>query len=269
MYSDQRSQVVATAVPLERTPAASLVVLPTYNERETLGDVVSAVVRHGYDVLVVDDNSPDGTGVIADRLAESHAQVQVFHRSRKLGLGSAYRTGFRFGLQRSYKFIVEMDSDGSHDPEDLDRLIASARTSDGLSIGSRYITGGGTRGWSVERRLLSRAANTLCRSTLRRALHDWTSGFRCYSVRVFDRVRLEDLSANGFSLQIELAYRCLQNAVPVVEVPITFREREAGTSKASKAEILEALGCVARLRSRARPFSREATIQARSSPHND
>lgn len=231
-----------------QTRADCLVVLPTYNERENLESAVAAVIRQGCDVLVVDDNSPDGTGAIADRLAESIKQLRVIHRSRKLGLGTAYQVGFRNGLQRNYRFIVEMDADGSHDPDDLARLIHAARNSTGLSIGSRYVSGGGTRGWSLERRVLSRLANAFCRTFLGRAVHDWTSGYRCYSAHVFDLVRPEDLFSKGFAFQIEFAFRCVRNAIPVVEVPIVFRERETGTSKASRGEILEALACTIRLR---------------------
>ncbi len=245
---------------LKESQSDCLVVLPTYNERENLESAVNAVVRLGHDVLVVDDNSPDGTGALADRLAGAFTRVQVLHRNRKLGLGTAYRAGFQLGLEQGYQLIVEMDADGSHDPQDLDRLIAASRGSRGLSIGSRYIFGGGTKGWSLERRFLSGAANVLCRSTLTRVVHDWTSGFRCFWAPVFNDVRLDSLSCTGFSVQIELAFRCFQIGIPIVEVPITFSERKAGTSKASPHEILEALACVARLRTKAGLFRREAVI---------
>jgi dolichol-phosphate mannosyltransferase len=235
----------ATPVTGRRT---SLVVIPTYNERENLESIVSAVVHLGHDVLLVDDNSPDGTGALADRLARSSDRVRVLHRREKLGLGTAYQAGFRVGVERGYEFIVEMDADGSHHPSELAGIIAAAREIGGLAIGSRYIAGGKTLGWSLERRVLSRLANAICRAVLGRAIHDWTSGYRCYATQAFERVKLDHMFSRGFAFQIEGAYRCLQNGIRVAEVPITFMDRELGTSKASDAEIWEALQCVLRLR---------------------
>jgi len=162
-----------------------LVVLPTYNERENLEAVVGAVLGYGFDVLVIDDNSADGTGQLADQLASSDRRVDVLHRSRKLGLGSAYIVGFQRGLEQGYRFILEMDADGSHQASELHRLLAAAKQSNGVAIGSRYVRGGGSIGWSLQRRILSRAANSYCRALLGRRLHDWTSGYRCYSASVF------------------------------------------------------------------------------------
>ena len=236
------------AIGPAHTRSESLVVLPTYNECENLESVVLAVLKRGHDVLVVDDNSQDGTGELANQLATRDRRVQVLHRSHKLGLGSAYVAGFRLALDQGYRFIMEMDADGSHHPEDLSRLIDAARRTNGVSIGSRYVKGGGALGWSLKRRALSKAANFYCRALLGRRLHDWTSGYRCYSADVFRSVGLDTILSDGFAFQIELAFECLEANVPVVEVPIHFKERALGKSKASDAEIAEALGCVVRLR---------------------
>jgi dolichol-phosphate mannosyltransferase len=235
-------------IPASGTRSESLVVLPTYNERENLESAVSAIVSRAYDVLIVDDNSPDGTGALADEIASSGIGVQVLHRPRKLGIGSAYLAGFAVGLNQGYKFILEMDADGSHQADDLNRLIDAARQANGVAIGSRYVRGGGAIGWSLERRILSRAANLYCRILLGRRLRDWTSGYRCYAAGALQAVGLGTIRSDGFSFQIELAHECLRMGIPVVEVPIWFKERVRGKSKASDEEIAAALKCVVRLR---------------------
>lgn len=225
-----------------------LVVLPTYNERENLERAVSGILSQGHDVLVVDDASPDGTGDLADRLAECHRGVQVLHRSGKLGLGTAYIAGFSLGLERGYRFLFTMDADGSHDPVELDRLLKAAQRSGGLAIGSRYVAGGKILDWPLERRLLSKAANTYCRAFLGLAVSDWTSGFRCYSAALLRSIGLDEIIFDGYSFQVEIAFRSLCQGFPIIEIPIIFRDRIAGESKVCSMEVREGLLCVLRLR---------------------
>ena len=223
-------------------------IVPTYDERENIEHVASAVRRLGHDVLIVDDASPDGTGQIADQLAAADPGLTVLHRPAKLGLGSAYLAGFTIGLDRGYSLLVEMDADGSHLPEHLDAIIEAARSSGGLAIGSRYIPGGSIVGWGARRWALSYGANLYCRVLLGLAAHDVTSGYRCYTREVLERIGLEAVRAQGYSFQIEMAYRCVRAGFPLVEVPIRFEDRVAGRSKVSAGEIHRALLTVIRLR---------------------
>ncbi len=228
-------------------PTEVLVVLPTYNERESLERVVAGVRHLGHDVLVVDDASADGTGDLADQLAKADSSVRVLHRERKLGLGSAYEDAFRIGLAEGSALFVEMDADGSHRPQDLDPIIDAARGSGGLAIGSRYIRGGEIVGWPAHRLLLSRSANVYCRSLLRLRTHDCTSGFRCYTRDLLASIRFDDIVSEGYSFQIEMVHRAVKLGYPVVEVPIRFEDRVAGASKVSQGEIRRALWTVLRL----------------------
>lgn len=228
----------------------ALVVLPTFNEIENLERVVTSVRELGHDAVVVDDNSPDGTGRLADELAAADPGVSVLHRPGKLGLGSAYVDAFLRGMENGYKLLVEMDADGSHLAEYLDPIIAGARDSGGMAIGSRYVPGGEVAGWSMARNVLSRGANIYCRSILGLRTHDCTSGYRCYTREVLDKVGLERVFSQGYSFQIEMVYRCTRLGYPVVEVPIRFEDRVAGKSKVSEGEVRKALGTVLRLRFR-------------------
>ena len=234
----------------ERTtpPTEVLVVLPTFNERENLEKVVAGVRHLGYDVMVVDDGSPDGTGEIADRMAAADTGVRVLHRPRKLGLGSAYEEAFRTGMADGTRLFVEMDADGSHLPQDLDAIVEAARGCGGLAIGSRYIRGGEIVGWPAHRRLLSWAANVYCRTLLGLRTHDCTSGYRCYTRDLLASMGLDDIVSQGYSFQIEMVYRAQKLGFPVVEVPIRFEDRVAGASKVSRGEIRRALWTVLRLR---------------------
>lgn len=246
------SAVVATRADRRLTerrsaPTEALVVLPTFNERPNLEKVVAAIRHLGHDVLVVDDASPDGTGELADRMAEQDSGVRVLHRERKLGLGSAYEDAFRIGLADGSQLFVEMDADGSHRPADLDAIIAAARGSGGLAIGSRYMHGGDIVGWPFHRLLLSRAANAYCRVLLRLSVRDCTSGFRCYSRDLLASIELDDIVSQGYSFQIEMVHRTVRLGYPVVEVPIRFEDRIAGASKVSHGEISRALWTVLRL----------------------
>ena len=230
--------------------AEALVVMPTFNERENLRKAVWGVRCAGYDLLVVDDNSPDGTGEVADELAASDPGVRVLHREGKLGLGSAYLAGFRWGLEQGYELLVEMDADGSHRPQHLSSIADAARRCGGLAIGSRYVKGGATVGWGPARWLLSYGANLYSRTVLSMATRDVTSGYRCYTRQLLQRLDLDSVEPQGYSFQIEMAYRCARLGVSLVELPIRFEDRMAGKSKVSAREIHKALLTVVRLRLR-------------------
>lgn len=228
-------------------PTEVLVVLPTFNERENLERVVASVRHLGHDVLVVDDASPDGTGELADSLAEADSGVRVLHRDRKMGIGSAYEDAFRVGLREGSKLFVEMDADGSHRAQDLDSIIEAARGSGGLAVGSRYMRGGEIVGWPAHRLLLSRGANIYCRVLLGLRVRDCTSGFRCYTRDLLSGIKLDEIVSQGYSFQIEMVHRTIRLGYPVVEVPIRFEDRVAGASKVSQGEIRRALWTVLRL----------------------
>ena len=241
------------------TPSRVLVVLPTYNERENVEGVVGGIREHGFDVLVVDDNSPDETGAIADRLATADPGVRVLHREGKLGLGSAYIAGFRDGLGRGYDFMLEMDADGSHLPRYLPALVEAARANDGVAIGSRYVPGGTIVGWGPHRTFLSWGANVYTHTLLGLQVRDCTSGFRCYARRVLEAIGLDGIAAQGYAFQIEMLYRCVRLGFAVTEIPIRFEDRVQGKSKVSQNEIRRALIAVPRLR-----FTRVAAQAARA-----
>ena len=231
-------------------PAASLVVIPTYNERENIEPMAAAVLRAlpDADLLVVDDASPDGTGELADRLARGSARIAVLHRPRKEGLGPAYREGFTWALARPYERVIEMDCDFSHDPADLPRLVAESRRGADLVIGSRYIPGARIVGWPPHRHLLSAAANGYARLLLGRAVRDWTSGFKCFRRSALEPVIEGPALANGYVFQVQGTYRVLRRGLRVVEVPIIFRERTRGASKVRYNSAIEAFLKVVELR---------------------
>ena len=219
-----------------------LVVVPTYDERLNLEPVVARVrsaVPHA-DVLVVDDASPDGTGEVADRLAAEDGQVHVLHRVGKQGLGSAYLAGFGWGLQRGYDVLVEMDADGSHQPEQLPGLLAALADAD-LVLGSRWVPGGSVVNWPRSRELLSRGGNTYVRVALGLRLRDATGGFRAFRRETLDKLDLDAVASQGYCFQVDLARRAVSQGLRVVEVPIEFVEREHGVSKMSGAIVREAL----------------------------
>jgi dolichol-phosphate mannosyltransferase len=239
----------ATWVP-ELGSASTLVVLPTYNERENLERAVTAVREVGYDVLVVDDSSPDGTAELAVRMAESDPGVHLMVRPGKLGLGSAYVEGFRCGLEQGYEYLVEMDADGSHRPVHLADIVGTAQRTQGLVIGSRYVRGGSVSGWGWNRKLLSWGANVYCRALLGLRVRDATSGYRCYPRALLEAVGLDRVVSQGYSFQIEMVYRSLRQGFAVHEVPIHFEDRVAGRSKVSEGEVRKALLAVLLLRLR-------------------
>ena len=226
------------------------VCLPTYNERENVERMVRALVRLGVGVLVIDDNSPDGTGEIADRLAAELEDVDVLHRARKEGLGPAYLDGFRRALAEGAELILEMDCDFSHDPADVTRLIAAAEDAD-LVLGSRYVPGGAIPNWGLLRRVISRGGCIYAQVWLQTRLRDLTGGFKCYRRRVLETIDLDAIESKGYAFQIEGTYRTLRKGFRVVEVPITFVDREEGGSKMSKAIVLEAVWKVPQLRAAA------------------
>jgi dolichol-phosphate mannosyltransferase len=225
------------------------VCLPTYNEIENLERMVRTladVLPEGGRVLVIDDGSPDGTGELADRLAQELHWVSVLHRERKEGLGRAYIAGFRRALADGAELVLEMDCDFSHDPRDVPRLIAATEDAD-VAIGSRYVEGGGTENWGLLRRMISRAGSVYTR-TLLMPVDDPTSGFKCFRRAVLERIDLDAIHSKGYAFQIENVYRALRAGFRVVEVPITFAERETGHSKMSRAIVLEAIWKVPALR---------------------
>jgi dolichol-phosphate mannosyltransferase len=224
--------------------------LPTYNERENLERMIEALEPLGVRVLVIDDNSPDGTGDIADRLAVEHEWISVLHRERKEGLGRAYVAGFREVLRGEADYVLEMDCDFSHDPADVPRLIAAAEAGADLALGSRYVRGGGTGNWGLLRRLISRGASIYTRVLLM-PVHDATGGFKCFRRHVLESIDLETIDAAGYVFQVETTYRALRKGFSVVEVPIHFVDRREGQSKMSRAIVLEAIWKVPALRLRA------------------
>jgi dolichol-phosphate mannosyltransferase len=224
------------------------VCLPTYNERDNLEPMVRALGEHGVRVLVIDDRSPDGTGEIADRLAEELDFVDVLHRERKEGLGRAYLAGFAQALGDGAELVLEMDCDFSHDPADVPRLIEAASDAD-LVLGSRYVPGGGVRNWGLVRRLISSAGSLYTRILLM-PVRDPTGGFKCFRREVLEAIDLDRVTSRGYAFQIELTYRALRKGFRVVEVPIVFADREVGHSKMSRVIVAEASWKVPLLRLR-------------------
>ena len=218
------------------------VIVPTYNERANIEAMVGRVRRAvpGADLLVVDDNSPDGTGEVADKLAAEDSHVHVLHRERKAGLGAAYIAGFRWALEQDYGVVVEMDADGSHLPEELPRLLDALAGAD-LVLGSRYVPGGTVVNWPKSREMLSRGGNTYARLLLGIKLKDSTGGYRAYRASTLRQIALDEVESQGYCFQIDLAMRAIRAGLTVIEVPITFVERVHGTSKMSRAVVAEAL----------------------------
>jgi dolichol-phosphate mannosyltransferase len=225
------------------------VVIPTYNERENIGALIPRVLElPRFRVLVVDDNSPDGTAGVVGELARAEPRVGLLARSGKQGLGTAYIAGFRRALAEGAEFVCEMDADFSHDPSYLPSLLEAAETRYDLVLGSRYVRGGGTVNWGLMRQLISRGGNSYARAILGLPVMDATGGFRCYRRRVLEAIDLDSIHSNGYSFQIELVYRTLRGGFRIGEVPIVFPDRRVGHSKMSRRIVLEALLTVWRLR---------------------
>ena len=228
---------------------SAVVCLPTYNERENLEKMVRALGDKGVNVLVVDDNSPDGTGEIADRLATELDYVSVLHREKKEGIGRAYIAAFELLLRESAaELILEMDCDFSHDPADVPRLIAAVEAGADLALGSRYVAGGGTRNWGLIRRIISWGGSFYARVILGLSVRDLTSGFKCFRRRVLETLDLDAIESRGYAFQVEMTYRVIRSGFEVVEVPIVFADRTEGTSKMSRGIFLEAVTRVPALR---------------------
>ncbi len=234
--------------------ARAVICVPTYNEIENLEPLLralSGVIDPERDsVLVIDDNSPDGTGALADRLSEDLPWVSVLHRARKEGLGAAYLAGFPLALASGAAYILEMDCDFSHDPGDVPRLIAACDDGADLALGSRWIRGGGTVNWGLMRRLISRGGSLYARRLLGVGIRDLTGGFKCFRREVLETIALDDVDTRGYGFQIELTYRTLRSGFRVVELPITFVDRRVGQSKMSSAIVIEAMLQVPLLRAR-------------------
>lgn len=245
MTSGQSAPEVGGNRPSER----ALVIIPTYNERENLPLIHRRVTDACPEVhvLVVDDNSPDGTGKLADELAQADpGRTHVLHRTAKNGLGAAYLDAFAWGLSREYRVLIEMDADGSHAPEQLNRLLDAVDAGADLAIGSRYIPGGTVRNWPWRRLAFSRTANTYARLALGIGVHDITAGYRAYRREVLKTIELDRVDSKGYGFQIEMTWRTVNNGFVVIEVPITFTEREFGVSKMGGSSIREALVKVTR-----------------------
>jgi dolichol-phosphate mannosyltransferase len=227
----------------------ALVIIPTYNERENLEKIVSEVLRQDsrLHVLIVDDNSPDGTGQIADKLAQSNGKISVLHRQKKAGLGQAYVAGFKFALQKDFDCIFEMDADFSHDPKYLPDFLKSIEKAD-LVLGSRYISGVNVVNWPMSRLLLSYFANIYARWVTGLPVKDSTGGFKCYRRIVLEKIDLDKIKSEGYSFQIETSYRAWKKGFKLREIPIVFVDRQQGESKMSKKIVREAMWMVWKLR---------------------
>jgi dolichol-phosphate mannosyltransferase len=232
----------------------TLIIIPTYNELENLRPLLQEIFSYApdADVLIVDDNSPDGTGKLADEIHSENTHVRVLHRTGKLGLGTAYIAGFKYAIAHGYEAIFEMDADFSHDPRYLPAFLQAIEHAD-LVIGSRYIPGGGTPNWSILRRFVSGGGNLFARFMLGIPVRDCTAGFRCYRREVLESIELDTLQAQGYAFQVELAYRTTRQGFKVVETPIIFMDRRVGKSKMSHKIFLEGFLWVLRTRLSKKP----------------
>ena len=217
-----------------------MIIVPTYNEIDNIDKFIEEVFKIDVSLLVVDDNSPDGTSRYVENIMKTHQKIYLLKRNSKLGLGSAYRDGFKWGLNKGFTHFIEMDADFSHSFEDLSKILDSSHYSD-VVIGSRYISGGGSTGWDTKRKILSITANNLSKLLLRSKINDMTSGFRCYSRKALEEIEYFKTNSDGYSFQIEMTIRSIAKGLIIKEVPIIFYERRLGNSKMSKSIVLEAL----------------------------
>ena len=252
---DTTSNDAPTSASPYDTPGLPWLILPTYNEIDNIerivlaaGAVLAEASSEGYRILVVNDGSPDGTGEIADRLATEHEWVRVLHRTEKSGIGPAYLAGFRYALDHGAAYVFEMDSDFSHDPADLARLLDAVRSGADVALGSRYVPGGGVSDWGLLRRLISEGGSTYARLVLGLRVRDLTGGFKCFRREVLEAIHFDSVRSQGYAFQVELTYRTVQAGYRVVEVPIVFRDRERGQSKMSWRIAAEAVWLVPLLR---------------------
>lgn len=228
----------------------ALVIIPTYNEIENIEAIIAAVLEQNedFDVLIVDDGSPDGTGAKVKELQANSSRIHLIERSGKLGLGTAYLAGFRYGIDKNFEFIFEMDADFSHPPKDLNNLYAACQNGADVAVGSRYTKGGGVKDWSNYRLFLSRGASLYVRMITFMPVMDPTAGFKCYKRNVLETIDLEKIKSIGYAFQIEMKYAAYQNGFKIVEVPIIFADREKGTSKMDTSIIKEAITGVLNMR---------------------
>ncbi len=227
----------------------TLIIIPTYNELENLRPLLKEIFSNApdTDILIVDDNSPDGTGQLADEIHTENPRVKVLHRAGKLGLGTAYIAGFKYAVEHNYDAAFEMDADFSHDPRYLPDFLKAIQHAD-LVIGSRYVPGGNTPNWSPVRRMISGCGNVFARFMLHIPVHDCTAGFRCYRREVLESIDLDTIRSQGYAFQVELAYRVMRQGFKIVETPIVFMDRRVGKSKMSRKIIIEAFTYVLRER---------------------
>lgn len=221
-----------------------VVALPTYNEIENLADIAQAITAHGYRLLVIDDDSPDGTGDLADDLAAANAAITVLHRAEKQGLGPAYADGFTKAIEMGAEIVIEMDADFSHNPADLPRLVEAVDAGADLAIGSRYVPGGATPDWPAVRQFISKGGNLYARTMLGIPIRDATAGFRAFRADALKSLPYHDAEASGYGFQVEMAWRAHQAGLEIVEVPISFRDRTRGKSKMGAPIVVEAMWLV-------------------------
>jgi len=247
----------------------TLIIIPTYNELENLRPLLQEIFSYAQetDVLIVDDNSPDGTGKLADEIHNENSQVHVLHRAGKLGLGTAYIAGFKYAVAHDYDAAFEMDADFSHDPRYLPDFLKAIERAD-LVIGSRYIPGGGTPNWSFLRRFISGGGNIFARFMLGIPVQDCTAGFRCYRRQVLESIDLDTIQSQGYAFQVEMAYRVMRQGFKIVETPIVFMDRRIGKSKMSRKIVIEAFIYVLRARFGKKPQAHTLTEQ-KSSDHKE
>jgi dolichol-phosphate mannosyltransferase len=232
-----------------RSSPRALLCLPTYDEADNIRPITAAILEAApVEILVIDDNSPDGTGRIADEIAASEPRVHVLHRKGKEGLGKAYLAGFRWALERDYDLVLEMDADFSHHPRYLPAMLAAAEGAD-LVLGSRYVPGGGTVNWGLGRKILSRGGSLYARTILGLGVRDLTGGFKCFRREVLQAIELDTVECSGYAFQIELTYRAHRRGFRIAEIPIVFEDRRVGASKMSRRIVLEAIGKVWSIRS--------------------
>lgn len=216
-----------------------LVIIPTYNEIDNIEEFIIQISNFDVSVLIVDDNSPDGTGKVVDDITKINKKINLMKRNQKLGLGSAYRDGFKWGLDKGYRYLLEMDADFSHRFEDLVKILEASSSAD-MIIGSRYIEEGGSIGWDIRRKMLSSFANKLSKFLLKTKINDMTSGFRCYSNKALSEINFATTKSDGYAFQVEMSARAVQKQLSIKEVPIIFNERRLGNSKMSKKIVYEA-----------------------------
>ena len=219
------------------TPDSHLVIIPTYNEIDNIEEFINQISKLDVSVLIVDDNSPDGTGKVVEDISKINNKINLIKRHKKLGLGSAYRDGFKWGLEKGYSYLLEMDADFSHSFEDLVKILEVSSSVD-MVIGSRYIEEGGSIGWDTRRKMLSSFANNFSKFLLKTNINDMTSGFRCYSNKALSEISYETTKSDGYAFQVEMSVRAVQKQLSIKEVPIIFNERRLGNSKMSKKNCL-------------------------------